>query len=72
MFITIISVFNLVFWGVLIKTGFDKAINQIATGKHTSSLNWPEWVFTIFLPIGAIFLVLHTIEFLSPTYSATG
>ena len=62
-FITIISVFNLVFWGVLIKTGFDKVINQIATGKHTSSLNWPEWVFTIFLPVGAIFLVLHTIEF---------
>ena len=55
--------FNLVFWGVLIKTGFDKVFNQISTGKHTSSLNWPEWVFTIFLPIGAIFLVLHTIEF---------
>lgn len=62
-FITIISVFNLVFWGVLIKTGFDKVINQMGTGKHTSSLNWPEWVFTIFLPIGAVFLVLHTIEF---------
>ena len=27
------------------------------------TLQWPEWVFTIFLPIGAIFLVLHTIEF---------
>lgn len=62
-FITIISVFNLVFWGVLIKTGFEKVINQMGTGKHTSSLNWPEWVFTIFLPIGAIFLVLHTVEF---------
>lgn len=62
-FVTIITVFNLVFWGVLIKTGFDKVINQMGTGKHTSSLQWPEWVFTIFLPIGAIFLVLHTIEF---------
>ena len=62
-FISIISVFNLVFWCILIKTGFDKVINQMGTGKHTSSLNWPEWVFTIFLPIGAIFLVLHTIEF---------
>lgn len=62
-FISIITVFNLVFWGVLIKTGFDKVINQMGTGKHTSSLQWPEWVFTIFLPIGAIFLVLHTIEF---------
>ena len=62
-FISIISVFNLVFWCILIKTGFDKVINQMGTGKHTSSLNWPEWVFTIFLPIGTIFLVLHTIEF---------
>lgn len=62
-FVTIITVFNLAFWGVLIKTGFDKVVNQMGTGKHTSSLQWPEWVFTIFLPIGAIFLVLHTIEF---------
>lgn len=62
-FISIITLFNLAFWGILIRTGFDKVINQMASGKHTSSLNWPEWVFTIFLPIGAIFLVLHTIEF---------
>lgn len=62
-FISIITVASLAFWGILIKTGIDKVINQIATGKHTSSLNWPEWVFTIFLPIGAVFLVLHTIEF---------
>ena len=45
------------------KKVFITIISQIATGKHTSSLNWPEWVFTIFLPVGAIFLVLHTIEF---------
>ena len=62
-FISITTVFSLIFWGILIKTGYDKVLNQIGTGKHTSSLNWPEWVFTIFLPIGAVFLVLHTIEF---------
>lgn len=62
-FISITTVFSLVFWVLLIKTGYDKVLNQIGTGKHTSSLNWPEWVFTIFLPIGAVFLVLHTIEF---------
>ena len=28
------------------------------------SLGWPEWVFTILLPIGSIFLVLHAIEYL--------
>ena len=62
-FIWIITGFSLAFWCILIKTGFDKVLSQIASGKHTSSLNWPEWVFTIFLPIGGIFLVLHTIEF---------
>lgn len=62
-FISIITVFSLAFWVILTKTGFDKVLNQMGTGKHTSSLNWPEWVFTIFLPIGAIFLVLHTIEY---------
>lgn len=62
-FVTITTVFGLIFWGILIKTGFDKVLSQISSGKHTSSLNWPEWVFTIFLPIGGIFLVLHTIEF---------
>ncbi len=62
-FVSIISLFSLVFWVLLIKTGFDKVANQMASGKQTPSLDWPEWVFTIFLPIGAIFLVLHTFEF---------
>lgn len=62
-FVVIITIANSAFWLILIKTGIDKVINQMGTGKHTSSLQWPEWVFTIFLPIGAIFLVLHTIEF---------
>jgi C4-dicarboxylate transporter DctQ subunit len=62
-FVTIITVFNSVFWVILIKTGIDKVISQIATGKQTFSLRWPEWVFTIFLPIGSVFLLIHTIEF---------
>ncbi len=62
-FVAIITVMNTVFWVVLLKTGIDKVLSQIASGKRTSSLNWPEWVFTIFLPIGAVFLILHTIEF---------
>lgn len=62
-FICIITLASLFFWILLIKTGFDKVANQMATGKQTPSLDWPEWVFTIFLPIGAIFLLLHTVEF---------
>ena len=58
------TVVNLIFYGILIYTGFDKVADQISTGKETFSLGWPEWVFTILLPIGSIFLVLHAIEYM--------
>ena len=61
--VVIITVFNTAFWVILLKTGIDKVLNQMASGKQTPSLLWPEWVFTIFLPIGAVFLILHTIEY---------
>lgn len=62
--VMIITVVNTVFWVLLLKTGVDKVLVQMGNGKRTYSLGWPEWVFTIFLPIGAAFLILHTIEFL--------
>ena len=63
-FVAIITVANTVLWVLLLKTGIDKVLSQLHSGKLTSSLGWPEWMFTIFLPIGAVFLILHTIEFL--------
>ena len=62
-FVAIITVANTVLWVLLLKTGIDKVLSQMHSGKLTSSLGWPEWMFTIFLPIGAVFLVLQTIEF---------
>ncbi len=62
-FVAIITVANTLLWILLLKTGWDKVATQMANGKHTFSLGWPEWVFTIFLPIGAFFLIIHTIEF---------
>lgn len=62
-FVCIITAVSCVFYGVLFKTGLDKVLTQISNGKTTFSLGWPEWVFTIFLPIGCVFLLLHTIEF---------
>ena len=66
----IIAVVNSAFFILCIKTGFDKVLTQMANGKRTSSLMWPEWVFTIFLPIGCILLVLHTIEYCIDVVSA--
>lgn len=62
-FLVIITVANIAFWGILLKTGYTKVLSQMASGKLTSSLGWPEWLFTIFLPIGAVFLILHTVEY---------
>ena len=66
-FVTIITVANTAFWIILLKTGYEKVLTQMANGKLTSSLGWHEWIFTIFLPIGAVFLILHTIEFFIDT-----
>ena len=62
-FVAIITVVNTVFFSILLKTGITKVMTQMANGKRTPSLLIPEWMFTIFLPIGAVFLILHTIEF---------
>jgi TRAP-type C4-dicarboxylate transport system permease small subunit len=62
-FVGIITVINTIFWIFLLNTGWQKVMTQLANGKRTFSLNVPEWMFTIFLPIGCIFLLLHTIEY---------
>lgn len=62
-FVAITTIVNTAFWVLLLWTGWEKVLSQIASGKKTPSLGWPEWVFTIFLPIGSIFLILHTIEY---------
>ncbi len=62
-FVAIITAVNSIFWIMLIHTGWQKVMTQIANGKKTFSLGAPEWMFTIFLPIGAVLLLVHTIEF---------
>ncbi|MCI2057264.1 MAG: TRAP transporter small permease [Oscillibacter sp.] len=62
-FVTIITAFNTAFWVILLKTDMDKALNEIKLGKQTTSLRWPQWIFTSFLAIGALFLIVHTIEY---------
>lgn len=57
---TILSVF---FSAVLFKYGLDKVLTQLANGKRTFVLNWPEWIFWSFVPIGAACMVLHFIEY---------
>lgn len=60
LFNTILSV---AFTAVLFKYGLDKVITQMQNGKRTFVLNWPEWIFWSFVPIGSVCMILHFIEF---------
>lgn len=59
----LITVLNLVFTAILFGYGMDKVITQLENGKRTFVLNWPEWIFWSFVPIGAACMILHFIEF---------
>ena len=52
------------FTTVLFVYGLDKVITQMENGKRTFVLNWPEWIFWSFVPIGAACMILHFIEYL--------
>ena len=39
------------------------AISQLENGKRTFVLNWPEWIFWSFVPIGSGCMILHFIEY---------
>ena len=58
-----ITVCNLVFTGILFYYGMDKVLTQLENGKRTFVLNWPEWIFWAFVPVGAGCMILHFIEY---------
>ena len=57
------TVLSVAFTAVLFKYGLDKVITQLENGKRTFVLNWPEWIFWSFVPIGAACMALHMIEY---------
>ena len=57
------TVLSVAFTVVLFKYGLDKVITQLENGKRTFVLNWPEWIFWSFVPIGAACMALHMIEY---------
>ena len=62
------TAFSVAFTVVLFKYGMDKVLTQLANGKRTFVLNWPEWIFWSFVPIGAACMTLHMIEYLIDTF----
>ena len=58
----LITVLSVLFTLILFKYGLDKVITQLENGKRTFVLNWPEWIFWSFVPIGAGCMALHFAE----------
>ena len=61
--IILITLFSVAFMGILFYYGMDKVLAQLANQKRTFVLNWPEWIFWSFVPIGSVCMVLHFIEY---------
>lgn len=61
--VILITVLSLIFMGILFKYGMDKVLTQLENGKRTFVLNWPEWIFWSFVPVGAGCMILHCIEY---------
>lgn len=59
----LVTVLCVVFTAILFKYGMDKVMTQLANGKRTFVLNWPEWIFWSFVPIGAACMILHFVEY---------
>lgn len=59
----LVTVLSVIFTVILFYYGMDKVLTQLANGKRTFVLNWPEWIFWSFVPIGAACMALHIIEY---------
>ena len=61
--VVLVTVLTVIFTVILFKYGKDKVLTQLANGKRTFVLNWPEWIFWSFVPIGSVCMILHFVEY---------
>lgn len=61
--VILVTVLSVVFTVILFRYGMDKVLTQLANGKRTYVLNWPEWIFWSFVPVGSVCMILHFIEY---------
>lgn len=51
-----------VFFAVLLWYGWELASSQMENGRSTPSMQIPQWLFTIALPVGAALGILRTVQ----------
>ncbi|MCI6157770.1 MAG: TRAP transporter small permease [Peptoniphilaceae bacterium] len=48
-----------IFSATLFYYGIHMILNQVKLGQVTPTMQWPEWVFGTFIPLGAFFLTIR-------------
>ena len=63
--VVLVTVLSVIFTVILFKYGMDKVLTQLANGKRTFVLNWPEWILLV---LCAHWLRLHDPAFCGILY----
>lgn len=56
-----------VFTGAIVYYGILMVISQFTLGQKTAGMQWPEWIFGSFVPIGATFALFRFLQLLIET-----
>ena len=56
--------FAVAFSGALFFYGIQMVMNQVRLGQVSATMQWPEWIYGSFVPIGAFFVVVRFIQVL--------
>lgn len=51
--------FAITFTGMLVYFGMQMVISQFVRQQVTAGMQWPEWIFGAFVPVGSLFVLLR-------------
>ena len=56
------NILGVVFSLILLRTGFDMVLNEYQLQQISIAIQWPQWIYGSFLPIGALCMAVRFAE----------
>lgn len=56
------NIVSIAYCALLTYQGTIRVSQDYSQGLHTFVLHWPQWIFSAFVPVAGVFLILHLIE----------
>lgn len=57
-----VSFIMILFFAAILYYGLDLVMSQVTRNRLTPALGWPQWVFTLMMPIGCLLCIIRIIE----------